>query len=75
MDDDHREFCGLDFPRQVLNLFYADGTPAQDQMAQILTTSALPVPTPEPGTLGLVAIGALLAARKRRQVRSQLSRS
>jgi len=51
---------------KVLNLFWADGTKAQDQVI------FAPTPVPEPATMVLVGggISALVAARRRRRAQT-----
>jgi hypothetical protein len=51
----------------VLNLFYTDGRQAQDQLTLNAPTQGLTEPTPEPGTLALMVIGAAALIRKRRR--------
>ena len=51
----------------VLNLFYADGRQAQDQLTISTVQGLQPEPSPEPATLVLMGIGALALARKRRR--------
>jgi hypothetical protein len=51
----------------VLNLFYTDGRQAQDQLTLNAPTQGLTEPTPEPGTLAVMGIGAVAFIRKRRR--------
>jgi hypothetical protein len=56
---------------KVLNLFWANGAPAQDQLVYLPTTITQQIPNPEPGTIVLFTTGGLaLAFARRRRCRA-----
>jgi len=54
---------------KVLNLFWANGTPAQDQLVYMPDSVTTTAAVPEPGTIVLLGTGVAAAIRRRRRSR------